>query len=590
MATAAPALVHPTLLDTRPRRFRPASEIAAIPAAAGSSPQELAEGTRSLPLRIGPTPHRLDVAECRTLTGVAATIEGSGGALLSLHEPELAPELRRRSSLVTLRRRADKRGKTLLLRFTSPAARALAESAGWRTEPLPPDSRITRPSADAPAPARPGYGEDESRRPARRVPHAASLAAFVPAVRLPRLTRPGVALPRAHAERMRSLGAGVPVPRRALPLGGAVGCVALALAVVAYPSATVTLTPVSESWTVDVPIVVDPSAKKADPATGRLPGRAISREVQETATAPATGRKNVPDAKASGEVVLLNRSAQPVSVPKGSIVTAGAVKFATQSDVTVSPSRAAATTQSFGMATVRVLAVTGGVSGNVDRNQINRIEGPAANALTVQNNAPTRGGTDRPISYVTEEDRRKLQEGLTRTLSDRLAQQVKADLPPADKETVVPWAGQNPSVVEATFSKNVDEEAQTFGLTLKLRYGATAFANDAYNGFVRQAAAAGAKDLKPGFAVAPDSVQPEPPAVAGVENGVVRLTGRVRATATSRVDLGALRAALAGRPAADAHAHLAQLPGSTGYELRSRGPLPGRLPFFGWQIGVQTKG
>ncbi len=574
MATAATIFASPRLLDARLRRFRPASDIVAVPGT-GTADAWAGSGEaagRVLPLRIGPAPQPMDAAGISTVTGVAAAIEDAGGALLCFDEPDLAAALLRRSSLIALRRRADKRGKLLVLRYTSPSTRALADAAGWRTEPLPRATRdVLQPGPVVRVPREAAQGETRQRAGRLSIP----MSRFTGSSGLPAVIR-GVPI-------------GVPHRGKALPICGAAVCVALAVAFLLYPAATVTLAPVSESWTVEVPLTVDPTLKKADVAKARLPGRAISREVQETATAPATGRKNVPDSKATGEVVLLNRSAQPVQVLKGSVVTAGAVKFATLSDVTVSPSRSAATTQSFGMATVRVAAVAGGVAGNVERNQITKIEGPAASSLTVQNNAPTRGGTDRPISYVTEEDRRKLHEALSRTLSERLAQQLKSDLPATDKETLVPWAGQNPAVVDATFTKNVDDEAQTFALTLKLRYGATAFGNDAYNTFVRQVAAANAKDLKPGFAVAPESVQPEAPVMAGVENGVVRLTGRARARVTSQVDSGALRGALSGKPLTQAHSYLAQLPGAAGYELHSRGPLPGRLPFFGWQIGVQTK-
>src|SRR5919204_71130 len=91
----------------------------------------------------------------------------------------------------------------------------------------------------------------------------------------------------------------------------------------------------------------------------------------------------------------------------------------------------------------------------------------AAGGATSGAAAWARGGTERSISYVTEDDRKKLQESLYRTLAERLTQQLKAQLPAGDKESAIPWSGQAPAVVEATFSKNADDEAQTVALTLK---------------------------------------------------------------------------------------------------------------------------
>jgi hypothetical protein len=164
---------------------------------------------------------------------------------------------------------------------------------------------------------------------------------------------------------------------------------------------------------------------------------------------------------------------------------------------------------------------------------------------------------------------------------------VKKESLVSEKETLVPWPGQN--AAEAVFSKNVDEEAQTFTLTLKLRYGATVFSNDAYNRFVQDVAAASMKSLKPGFEVAPGSMQAEPPTVVGVENGILRLSGRARATISAGVDEKAVRSELAGKPVSAAHAYLAELPGNAGYDLRVSGPVAGRMPFFGGRIGVSAK-
>jgi len=216
------------------------------------------------------------------------------------------------------------------------------------------------------------------------------------------------------------------------------------------------------------------------------------------------------------------------------------------------------------------------------------VSGPLASQVDVQNDNATKGGSEKTIAYVTAEDRQKLQESLTRMLADRLNQQVKAQLPAASKETVVPWSGQNPAVLESKFSKNVDEEAQTLSLTLKLRYGATAFSNDSYNSLVRGLAGATTLQLKPGFALSGASINPLAPEVLGVENGSIRLMAHAKGTVAPELNASRLGSALANRPIAEAQAYLGSLPGVTQVDVHAWPGWLGRMPLLGLRIGVRT--
>ena len=142
--------------------------------------------------------------------------------------------------------------------------------------------------------------------------------------------------------------------------------------------------------------------------------------------------------------------------------------------------------------------------------------------------------------------------------------------------------------MEATFSKNENEEAQTLSLTLKLRYGATVFNNDAYNSFVQQVAGGRLAEAKPGYRLAPGTLQPQAPEVVGVENGVARLTARAQGTVTAAIDTGRVRSEIANRPLAEAHARLASLPGAAAYDLQAWPGWAGRTPWLGLRIGVTT--
>lgn len=371
----------------------------------------------------------------------------------------------------------------------------------------------------------------------------------------------------------------------ALAMGVLASSLLLAVAWAAVPTAAVEILPVREPWTGEVPITVDPALKKPDVARGRIPGRTVSKEVSDSRQEPTTGRKAVPDARAAGDVVFVNRSDKSVQIPKGTVVLAGAMKFATREDSVV-PGTPASAKNAPRMARVKVQAVNGGPSGNVERFQIDKIEGPLGTTLEVLNDAAVKGGTERVSAYVTEEDRRRLQESLYRLLSDRLTQQLKGQAPNAEKESAVPWSGQNPAIVETAFSKNVDEEAQVLSLTMKLRYGATVFSNDTYNDVVRRHASGTLQQARPGFQLAPDTVNAQPPLVLGVENGSVRLTGRVSGTAVADMNAGAVKRAVANRPVREAMQALQTVPGVSAYQLRAWPAWFGRVPWLGWRIAI----
>ena len=361
----------------------------------------------------------------------------------------------------------------------------------------------------------------------------------------------------------------------------------LVLAAVAVPAGAVRVVTVPEGWTSAVPIVVDPALKKPDPATGRLPGRTVSREIVETAQAPATGRRVVPDAPATGQVVFINKGDKAVVVPRGTVLSGAGPRFQTRDDVTVGPSVSAGLQQRVGMNRVNVVAVQGGPAGNVDRFQITKIEGPLSAALQVHNDAPTRGGTEKQVAFVTAEDRRQLQESLQRTAHERLLQQVKGQLPAPEKETVVPWAGANPQLVEATFSKNADEEAASVSLTAE-----AALRGDRLRQRGLQHPRPPAR-RRPAWGRPSRASRPSRRPCAPSRLSWWRWrTGWCASTASSaprcaRASIPASCAPhLSSRTPAEARAYLATLPGVAGAEVDLWPGWLGRLPWLGQRISV----
>lgn len=368
------------------------------------------------------------------------------------------------------------------------------------------------------------------------------------------------------------------------------------------PSATIEFVPAVETWSTTLPVVVDPSARKPDAATGRIPGRWVVKEATDTRQASATGKRVVPDGKAGGDAVFTNRSERQVSVPKGTIVSGAGVRFATQMDVVVPPTLTVGPQKRLGVGRVAVIAEVGGTAGNLDRGKIASIEGPLAGQLDVQNDQTLRGGTERTVVFVSADDRRKLLETAQKGAIDNLAAQVKSLSIDPTKEIAVPLGvvgtpitvpgAQGPGVVEATFSKAENDEAASVSVTVKARYAVTVFETAA----AQQVALSGATTMlaqqRPGFAPTGAPARAGTPEIGSVDatTGQVQMRLRVDATVAPVVSVSELRSAVAGRPIEEARAVLARVTGIASYRLTSWPEWSWKqtLPALGWRIGVKS--
>jgi hypothetical protein len=368
------------------------------------------------------------------------------------------------------------------------------------------------------------------------------------------------------------------------------------------PSATVEIVPAVETWSTTVPIIVDPAARKADPIAGRIPGRWIVKEATESGQANATGKRVVPDGKAGGDAVFVNRSDRQIAVPKGTIVSGVGVRFVTQSDIAVPPTLTVGPQKRVGVGRVQVVAEVGGTGGNLDRGKISGIEGSLAGQLDVQNDQQLRGGTERTVVYVTADDRKKLLETVRKGAIDKLAVQVKSlNVDPAkeiavplgvvDQPVTIPGA-QGSGVIEATFSKGENDEGASVSVTVKARYAVTVFETAAAQIVAQTGATTMLAQQRPGFAPTGGVPRTMTPDIGSTDpvTGQVRVRVRVDAAVAPVVAPSEVRAAIAGRTPDEARMVLARLPGVASYRLEEWPAWPWKqtLPALGWRIGVTT--
>lgn len=351
---------------------------------------------------------------------------------------------------------------------------------------------------------------------------------------------------------------------------------ALALVV---PAATVTLVPLSEPLQVRAPLTAVLDAATDVPA-GIVPARVLSAQVAGEGKMPTTGRRFEPDAKARGQVIMVNRTPREITVPAGTIVataTGNNVRFATLADAPLAPNA---------RATVPIEAVLPGPDGNVRAGTITQIEGPLALSVIVANDAPTSGGTMARVGVVTEEDKTALQAQLFEQLKKEAYERLAEKIGPG---SFVPPESVTYLALSPTFTPFVGEVAAE--LTLNMTVQAVGLSVDM--AAAQQIGLARLQDaMPPGTRLISDTVRFIPGAVSVPDERTVKFELTTQGILLRGIDRNAVRTAVAGLSVAEATAALtARFPLAQPPQIHL-GPdwlpyiVPINLPELPWRIRV----
>jgi hypothetical protein len=190
----------------------------------------------------------------------------------------------------------------------------------------------------------------------------------------------------------------------------------------------VILTPETDTQTTTLPILADPSVESVF-ITGSIPARELSVIVEGSQEAPVTGKIPVPQNKAKGTVTFRKLTDEPVDIAAGTVLTSTGlpgVRF-----LTVEAGELEAGLQE--TVDVPVQAENAGSAGNVDAEAILAIEGNLGLLVTVTNEEPTTGGSDRMLEAASERDMARLREGLLAELEDQAQREMETMLAPGDQ-------------------------------------------------------------------------------------------------------------------------------------------------------------
>jgi hypothetical protein len=499
------------------------------------------------------------------ITTIREKLEQAQARRVLLVVPERAAVLQSLVNLKLLRRYADGLAKQVILVTGDHTTRELARSLGLAVV-----SSVER-------------GQAASRTLPEARPAGVPLTPPRPA-----LEREAVFVPRAGWPRY-----GEPAPRaaaRPLSLAGKIAIyVLLFLALLAVvtaalllvPSATIALNPAGEPLSQSITVRASPDIKAVDKDKREVPARQVEAVLEDSAQGETTGKKLVPDTHAKGRVVFANRSLSSLTVPKGTLVSTGSgvsIRFRTVAEV-VLPAAA------WGTAEAEIEAVEPGSLGNVAASTINQVEGPLRFQIGVLNAAPTTGGAEKQVRFVTSKDRSDLAARLLEQLKNTGYEGLQKAMQPGD---FLPRQSLDITVQEQAFDHAVDEEAKT--LTMRLRATATGLVVPASQ-LNRLAEGVLAGQVKPGYQLLPGSAKTGTPTNVKFDGSTLVFQVEASGVMAAQVDPAQVRSLVRGQPLVEAEAILAQSLKLAGRPQVTLEPAwLGRVPFVDFRIAVQVGG
>ncbi len=360
----------------------------------------------------------------------------------------------------------------------------------------------------------------------------------------------------------------------------AIVLVLLGLGVAAFflvPTAQVHLIPASLALTATTDIMIDSSIPQVNAETRSIPARRLNHEISGTLQLKTTTTKTIPDARSTGAVTFTNLRAEETVLPPGTIVKTSAgipIRFTTLTTVTIPAginSRVDAPIQ----------AVDPGPSGNVKELAINTMEGSASLGARVINLKATVSGNVRVVKVVTADDKKKLEDQLTKQLQLQAPAILGALLKPTE---MVPPDSIQVEVQDKQFDHGVDEPADVLNLKITANAFGLAADQDDLNALLSTLLQ---KQMQSGYQMLPNGIKVE--TLPGGKFQGIPLRQPIRATGytTPQLDAAKVARALQGKSVDEARAYLAsQISLAQPAEIRVTPPGWFRMPWLSFRIAV----
>lgn len=221
----------------------------------------------------------------------------------------------------------------------------------------------------------------------------------------------------------------------------------------------------------DAQVVADPNQKAISEEEKLIPAQMVEVEVSGSEKESASGKKEIGD-PAKGTVVIYNKTAEQQVLSKGTKISgSNGMKFSLDTSVTVASQSASDSGITFGKANTTVTAASIGADGNLASGSDLAVTGFSADRLTAKAEGNFSGGTSKDVTVVSSEDQQRLLAKLTSQLRQQAQQKLQEKYP--DKKILQEALEER--VISKKYSKNINDQAGDFSLTMTVNFKGTAF-------------------------------------------------------------------------------------------------------------------
>lgn len=364
----------------------------------------------------------------------------------------------------------------------------------------------------------------------------------------------------------------LPMPKGILPI--IVTCLIFAAVVASsvyiYPQATVAL--IAEPNIVDneVSMTLSTSISDVNLDKKQVPGKVYSVTVNGETATETSGKKTIGE-KASGDVLVYNKTSQPKTLKKGTVLSASSsVVFTLENDVTVASASDTGESLAYGKEKVKVLAAKIGPAGNIKKDTEFAVDDTTKSSVVAKNEVDFSGGTEREIAIASKEDQEKLVKKLTDTLKEEARQKLQSQIGGGDQfldESL------KANIIEKKFDKETGEETDNISLGLTVEYSQVGYKEDDLNKFLEQYMK---KQITDQYDFDSSKSYFNVKEAKQAEDGSITFTANYHAYLLPKIDVSPFAKAFAGKSKGDVEKLVSEMKESkiVGYDLRFKRQLP----------------
>ena len=238
------------------------------------------------------------------------------------------------------------------------------------------------------------------------------------------------------------------------------------------PGAMVTLFTDPQLKDSELTLVASASVTSPDADKGVIPLKTYEVNEEDSLEAKATGEKTV-GTPAKGKVAVINRTTEEKTFFAGTTlmpISGPQIQFALDQTATVSASPPLCT-DTCAQVSADVTAKTIGEEGNLPANTVFKIGTADLNLVGAKSLTNFTGGTKKKITVVSADDQKKAKDDLLKKLESKAKEDLKKD----HSDIVIPEGGLESTIVDEVYDKKVDEEADSFKLSLQVKFTAKIF-------------------------------------------------------------------------------------------------------------------